>query len=375
MIGTNMLTNFLAIIPDERQQAKVKHPLVTILFTAIVATIGGSDDWEEIEDFVTEKIDWFKKYVNFPFGIPSHDTYERVFRWVNPKIFMQSFLDWTNMISAVVKGGVVAIDGKTMCGTGDGITGKKALHIVSAWSSETGLVLGQIKTSEKSNEITAIPELIDILDIAGCIVTIDAMGTQTKIAEKIVTAKADYVLALKGNQETLQGEVVNFFESADDEKYQEEHKIKTFKEISKGHGRSEIREAYISSDIGWMVDAKKNWKRLTSIGMVKYQREENGKKTVEKRYFICSIEDNAEKFSHVVRKHWGIESMHWVLDVVFNEDSKRVRKDNGPENLSVLLKFAYNYLKKDTTPRKSLKRKRFKASISTSYLESILNLN
>lgn len=369
-----MLVDFLRIIPDERQLAKVKHPLVTVIFTAIVATIAGSEDWEDMEEFVNEKLEWFKKYVEFPYGVPSHDTYERVFRWINPKIFMQSFLDWTNMVSAVVKGSVVAIDGKTMCGSGDDATGKKALHIVSAWCSETGLVLGQVKTSEKSNEITAIPDLLDILDVTGCIVTIDAMGTQTKIAEKIIKSKADYVLALKGNQETLHNEVVKFFESCEDEKYQQEHQIRVFSEITKGHGRNEIRESFITSDIKWMVDARKDWKNLKSIGMVKYQSEKDGQKTTEKRYFICSIEDNAEKFSYIVRKHWGIESMHWVLDVVFNEDSKRIRKDNGPENLSVLLKFAYNYLKKDTTPRKSLRRKRFKASISMDYLESILNL-
>jgi predicted transposase YbfD/YdcC len=345
------IIDFIAIIPDERQLAKVKHPLVTVIFTAIVATIAGCDDWEDMELFVTEKLSWFEKYVGFPNGVPSHDTYERVFRWINPKIFIQSFLDWTNMLSAVVKGSVVAIDGKTMCGSRDEDSGKKALHIVSAWCSETGLVLGQVKTSEKSNEITAIPELLDILDVSGCIVTIDAMGTQTKIDE-----------------------VVRFFENAEDEKFQDEHKIKSFKEITKGHGRNEKREAFITSDIKWMVEAKKDWNKLTSIGMVKYQREENGQKTIEKRYFICSIDDNAEKFSHIVRKHWGIESMHWVLDVVFNEDSKRIRKDNGPENLSVLLKFAYNYLRKDATPRISLRRKRFKASISINYLESILNL-
>jgi predicted transposase YbfD/YdcC len=370
-----MIIDFLRIIPDERQQAKVKHPLITVLFTAIVATIAGSNDWEDIQDFVTEKLEWFKKYVEFPYGVPSHDTYERVFRWINPKIFMQSFLDWTNMVSAVVKGSVIAVDGKTMRGTSDAATGKKALHMVSAWCSETGLVLGQVKTSEKSNEITAIPELLDILDVTGCIVTIDAMGTQTKIAEKIVKSKADYVLALKGNQGTLHNEVALFFENAGDEKYQQDHSIKTFREISKGHGRNEVRETFITSDIKWMADAKKDWKNLTSIGMVTYQREESGQNITDKRYFICSIEDNAEKFSYIVRKHWGIESMHWVLDVVFNEDSKRVRKDHGPENLSVLLKFAYNYLKKDTTPRKSLRRKRFKASISMSYLETILNLN
>jgi predicted transposase YbfD/YdcC len=369
-----MITDFLQIIPDERQQAKVKHPLVTVLFTAIVATVAGADDWECIEYFVGERLEWFKKYVEFPYGVPSHDTYERVFQWVNPKIFMQSFLEWTQMVSAIVKGGVVAIDGKTMCGTGDELAGKKALHVVSAWFSGTGMVLGQVKTSEKSNEITAIPELLDILDVTGTIVTIDAMGTQTKIAEKIIEKKADYVLALKANHETLYNEVVQFFEKADDEKYQVDHGIKTFREITKGHGRNEVRESYITSDIKWMKDAKKHWKNLASIGMVVYQREEKEEKITERRYFICSIEDNPERFAYAVRKHWGIESMHWTLDVAFNEDSKRVRKDNGPENLSILLKFAYNYLKKDETFKKSLKKKRFKASISMNYLEHVLDL-
>lgn len=368
------LIDSLNKIPDERQQAKIKHPLVTLLFSSIVATIAGADDWECIAEFVNERIDWLKKYVEFPYGAPSHDTFERIFKWINPKIMIQTFQEWTLLVSSIVKGGVVAIDGKTMCGTGDKLTGKKALHIVSAWFSETGMVLGQVKTSEKSNEITAIPELLDILDVTGCIITIDAMGTQAKIVEKIVEKEADYVLALKGNHEIMYNEVVEFFKDSNDEKYRQEYSINTFKDVSKGHGRIETREAFITSDIAWMIDAKKDWVNLRSIGMIVYQSEEKEQKVTERRYFICSIDSNAEKFAHAVRKHWGIESMHWSLDMTFNEDSKRVRTDNGPENLAILLKFAYNFLKKDQSYKKSLKKKRFKASLNLSYLEHILDL-
>jgi len=283
------------------------------------------------------------------------------------------FAEWTQIVADIVKGGIVAIDGKTMCGTFDSATGKKALHIVSAWFSETGMVLGQVKTTEKSNEITAIPELLDILDIAGYIVTIDAMGTQKEIAEKIIKKKGDYVLALKGNHPLLYEEVEEFFKEVEDEKYRKEHSINIYQDYNKGHGRIERRTYCITSDIRWM-DAKKEWKKLTSIGMVKYHSEQNGQKKCEKRYFLCSIDDNAQKFANAVRKHWGIESMHWSLDVTFKEDSKRVRKDNAPENLSVLHKFAYNILKLEKSKkRRSLKAKRFKASGSLDYLEKILS--
>lgn len=369
-----MISDFLMIIPDERQEGKVKHPLVSILFTAIVASIAGADDWECIAYFGQERLEWLKKYVNFPNGAPSHDTYERVFQWVNPKIFMQSFLDWSHMISGIVKGGTVAIDGKTMRGTSDELTGKKALHIVSAWFSNNSLVLGQVKTHEKSNEITAIPQLLDILDLTGSIITIDAMGTQKDIAKKIIDKKADYILALKGNQENLHNEVIEFFDNVNDSKFQKEYGIKTHREITKGHGRNEVRTSYITSDTKWMKTAKKEWEGLNSIGMVIYQRTEKDKKITEKRHFICSINDDPERFAFAVRKHWGIESMHWCLDVTFKEDCKRVRKDNGPENLSVLLKFAYNFLKKDLKLKKSLKKKRFIASLNLNYLESILDL-
>ena len=369
-----MIISILEEIPDYRQQGKVRHPLVSLIFTSIVATIAGADDWECIEEFAKERLKWLQKYVSFPNGIPSHDTFERVFRMIDPKLMLQSFQKWTNLFSSIIKGGVVAIDGKTMCGTGDEMNGKKALHIVSAWFSETGMVLGQVKTDEKSNEITAIPELLDILDVAGCIVTIDAMGTQTDIAEKIVGKKADYILNLKANHPLLHEEVVKFFENSQDEGHRSEHKIDTCRQMDKGHGRIECREAFITSEIEWMKEAKKDWKNLKSIGMIVYSRDVGGEKVTERRYFLCSIPASAEKFSNAVRKHWGIESMHWSLDTTFNEDSKRVRKDNAPENLAILLKFAYNYIKKDTTVKKSLKKKRFKASLSMSYLETIMDL-
>jgi predicted transposase YbfD/YdcC len=268
--------------------------------------------------------------------------------------------------------GVIAIDGKTMRGTHDSSSGKKALHIVSAWFSETGMVLGQVKTSEKSNEITAIPQLLDILSIRGNIITIDAMGTQKEIAKKIVDKKGDYVLSLKGNQPTLLKEVELFFREVGSEKYREEYGIKHFRQIDNGHGRVECRDYYITDRIGWM-DARKEWEKLTTIGVAVYSREEKGEKKKERRYFICSIKPDVERFAHAVRNHWGIESMHWSLDITFLEDSKRTRKDNGPENLSVLHKFAYNITRNDKGVKKSLKIKRLRASMSEKYLEKLLS--
>lgn len=280
-------------------------------------------------------------------------------------------MEWTQLVSDIMEGSIVAIDGKTMCGSHDKAAGKKALHIVSAWFSETGLSLGQAKTSEKSNEITAIPELLAILDITGQIVTIDSMGTQKAIAEKIIEKNGDYVLALKGNHPLLYEEVVQFFEPIQDVKFREEYEIISHVEKDQGHGRIEKIEYYITSKIGWL-DARKDWRNLTSIGLVIYNREENGEQKTEKRYYLCSINNKAQQFARAARRHWGIESMHWSLDTTFNEDAKRVRKDNGPENLALLQKFAFNLLKMDTSLKKSLKKKRFMASFNLKYLENVL---
>lgn len=359
-------------VPDIRQQGKVKHILLEIIFIAIVATLGGADDWEEIECFAEEKEEWFRKYLVLEYGIPSHDTFERCFSWINPKIFLQCFMEWTMLVSQIVKGGVVAIDGKTMRGTADVLKGKKALHIVSAWFSETGMVLGQVRTDEKSNEITAIPELLDILDITGCVVTIDAMGTQKNIAEKIIDKKADYVLALKQNHPVLYDEVFRYFEDIIKDRALDRQKIEHYRQFDQGHGRIETRDYYITTDTKWMT-ARMDWKGLSSIGMVVYTSEKNGEKKTEARYMLCSIGSDVNKFAKAVRSHWGIESMHWSLDVTFNEDARRTKKDNAPENLAILHKFALNILKLDKSRKTSLKKKRRIAGWNHEFLESLFS--
>lgn len=365
------IIGFFEKIPDVRQISKVQHPLIEIIYIAIVSTVAGADDWAEIEVFANDKIDWFKKRLLLPYGIPSHDTFERVFRAIDPKIFLQCFMEWTSMVSMVTEGGIVALDGKTMRHTFD--KNKRPLHVVSAWFSETGLVLGQVKTREKSNEIKAIPELLDILSIKGCIVTIDAMGTQKEIAAKIKEKKADYVLSLKGNHPLLNEEVSSYFDTILNDKI-EKSKVKHCRTTNKGHGRIEVRDYYITKDIKWL-ESKNDWVGLKTIGKVVYSKIEDEVKVTDTRYFICSIEDDPDKFAYAVRNHWGIESMHWSLDVTFMEDSKRVRKDNAPENLSILLKMAFNIIKTDTSIKKSMKTKRRKAGWNLDFLEQLLTCN
>lgn len=357
-------------IPEQRQEAKVLHSLVDIIFIAIVSTLAGAEDWTDMEDFATKREEWFRKYIPLRNGIPSHDTIQRVFQWIPPKKFLQCFIEWTQMIACIAKGGIVAIDGKTMRRTFDSLTGKKALHIVSAWFSENKIVLGQYATDEKSNEITAIPELLDLLDITGCIVTVDAMGTQKEIAEKIVGKKADYVMALKGNHRLLYEEVKGFFGEIKTPKDLQEYEVEKHEEIEKGHGRIETRQYYLVRQINWL-DAREDWKELEAIGMVVYTSEKSGQNVMETRYYLTSIKD-IQKFANAARSHWGVESMHWTLDVTFNEDKKRTRKDNSPENLALLLRWAYNILKLDKSNKKSLRRKRLEAGWDMNYLEKIL---
>jgi predicted transposase YbfD/YdcC len=365
---------YFGIIRDVRQEKKVRHKLIDILFIAVIGTIARTEDWEDIAAFAAVKEDWFRKFLELPNGIPSHDTIERVFKWINPKEFQACFINWMKEIVELSAGTIVAIDGKTMRGAFDGEDKKSPIHIVSAWASQNGVVLGQVKTSEKSNEITAIPELLELLAIKDCIVTIDAMGCQKDIAEKIIKKKADYVLALKGNQGNFHKDVVEFFEDAEKDNFNNvDHKFhRTF---DKGHGRNEIRKYYLVEDITWLP-MNKEWKGLKSIGMAIRECERKGVKTIERRYFISSLNCSAKKFAEAVRKHWGIESMHWSLDVTFSEDKSRVRKDFGPENLAMLKRIALNMLKKVQSVKKtSLKLKRFQALISESYLEQVINEN
>jgi predicted transposase YbfD/YdcC len=360
-------------LPDERQEWKVKHKLVDILFIAVVCTIADCDDWEEMEWIAQAKEKWFRKYIELPNGIPSHDTIERVFSWLDPVAFRLAFQNWLAAAMGVMAPGCISIDGKTMRGTKDVL--KSGAHVVNALFSENGLVLGQVFTNEKSNEITAIPELLDILDVAGQIITIDAAGTQTKIAAKIIEKQGDYVLALKGNQKNLFEDVQFFFESETAKGTKSDFNIAKVSRSEKGHGRIEKRTYYMTDEIDWLTQ-KGDWKGLRSIGMVRRTATDTatGVITEEVRYYISSLSGEIDRFAYAVRQHWGVESMHWCLDMTWNEDGRRSRKNNSAKNLAQLIRFAYDIIKKTGKPDKMpLKRLRKQALMDDKYLEKLIS--
>lgn len=366
---------YFGVIYDPRQEGKVRHKLIDVIFIAVAATICKCDEWEDMEAWAAEREEWLRKYLELPNGIPSRYTIERVFDIIDSKQFEKCFVQWMKEVTQIKEDTVIAIDVKTMCGTADKKNNKKAVHIVSAWCNSNKLIIGQVKTEEKSNEIIAIPELLDMLFIKGSIVTIDAMGCQKDIAEKIVNDnKADYVLALKDNHKTLCNEVEEYFKDAQEEIVKNEN-IESYRTIEKGHERIEERIYYYSTDIKWM-QVKDDWTKLNGIGMVVRRCEENGQKTEEYRYYIGSV-SNVTDFSQAVRKHWGIESAHWSLDVTFREDDNRTRTGNAPQNLALLKRLTLNMVKKDEEryPKKSLKARRFQALLSLEYLEYILFIN
>ena len=363
------------IIFDSRQEGKVQHKLIDILFIAVAASLSNCNDWEDMEEWAEIREDWLRKYLELPNGIPSQYTIARVFDVIDPKQFEKCFVEWMKKVTQVKEGTVVAIDGKSMCGTAEKSKGKRAIHIVSAWSSGDKLILGQVKTDEKSNEITAIPELLDMLFIKGSIVTIDAMGCQKDIAKKIVEEKkADYVLSLKENHPLLHQEVSEYFKDVEEVDFKDE-KIEQYRTLEKGHGRIEERLYYYSTDVNWM-QSKEDWKKLNGIGMVIRRCEVNGKHTEERAYHLGSVK-TASDYASGVRLHWGIESTHWSLDVTFRDDANRTRKGQAPQNLTLLKRMSLNMMKKDTQryPKKALKRKRFMALMHTEYLEYIFAIN
>lgn len=381
---------------DSRQEGKVRHELIDLLFITVSAVISGCNDWEEIYIWANAEInvEWLKKYIELLNGPPSFSTIKRLFNIINPVQFEKCFVDWMKAVIDLPEKDIVSIDGKTMRGSQEKITSQKAIHIVSALCKSNGLVLGQVKTDEKSNEITAIPELLDLLYIEGCIVTIDAMGTQREIVEKIVNEnKAYYVLSLKGNQGNLHKEVEDYFNSLEEDGIlqdlkHDDNEVKTmtkeakesglmfFETKEKGHGRIETRTYYYSTDTEWMFDAKKDWPELNGIGMVNREIIINDEVTTEKSFYIGSVNDITD-FSDAVRSHWGIESMHWSLDVTFRDDENRTRKGNAPQNMAVLKKIAFNTVlaDKEKYPKKSKKSKRLLALLDQDYRDYLLNLN
>ena len=343
-----------------RQYGYLQHKLVTIVVVAFCAIICGAEDYEDIEDFGKIREAWLSKFLILENGIPDKDTFRRVFERLNPSEVAECLYGWLE--NREVAGKTVNIDGKTICGSKS--VAHKAYHVVSAWVSENQITLGEIVVDKKSNEITAIPRLLDLVDVEEAIVTIDAMGTQTKIAKKIIEKKADYCLALKGNHSDLHDDVRFYFEN---------QTVNT-KSVTreKDHGRIEKREYFLETDIDWLSQ-KADWKGLSAIGAVRSTVIENDLTRVETRYFITSL-TGVERFADSVRKHWSIENqLHWQLDVTFGEDRAKARKDNAPLNWNVMRKTALPLLRNaDVGKKQSIKRKMFMAALDVSFLEKIL---
>jgi predicted transposase YbfD/YdcC len=365
------ILNHFSVISDHRVDRTKKHSLINIIVIAICAVICGADSFVEIEEFGNSSIDWLKTFLHLENGIPSHDTFGRVFSLIDPNEFKKCFLNWIKEVSKITNGEIVSIDGKTVRRSYDKRSNKSAIHLVSAWANANSLVLGQVKVDSKSNEITAIPELLKLLEIKGCIVTIDAMGCQKKIATAIVNKEADYILALKGNQGNLYQETVEFFENAQTKNFEGmEHESHVTKE--KGHGREEIREYRMVRDIDWLP-SKNEWTKLNSIGMVIATRIIDNNITTDVRYYISSLKNGIQEFANGVRSHWGIENkLHWVLDVQLREDDSRIRKENAPENFSILRHVALNLLRQEKSLKRGIKTKRLKAAVDCKYREKVL---
>lgn len=368
------LISELSNINDPRIDRRKYHKLIDILVITTCASICGASTWNAIEQYGHSKYEWLKTFLELPNGIPSHDTIRRVFIIMNPDEFRIAFINWVESTTTLLPGSGIHIDGKTLRRSHDKTNGKAAIHMVSAWASEVNMVLGQLKTEEKSNEITAIPELLDLLDISGCIITIDAMGCQKKIADKIIDKGGDYALSLKKNHANLHDDVELFFQDGKKTNF-EDIPHRYHETVDGDHGRVEIRRHWVTCDINWLED-KALWRGLNSIGMVERERHIGDEVTSETSYYLLSQEYDGETFAKSIRKHWEVENkLHWGLDVSFREDECRKRAGNAAENFAMVRHIALNLLKQENSMKKSINTKRLQAGWDNTYLMKVLGVN
>ena len=362
-------------LEDPRIDRTKLHRLVDIVVIAICGVICGGDTWVEVESFGQAKHNWLKTFLELPNGIPSHDTFGRVFGALDPDQFRTCFLNWITAVSTVTEGQVIAIDGKTLRRSHDKALGKGAIVMVSAWATANHLVLGQVKVDDKSNEITAIPELLQALEVSGCIITIDAMGCQKEIAADIVSQKADYLLALKENQARLYEDVKLLFDDLEASAFKA-YAYDHHRTVNKGHGRIEIRQCWTISDPGLLpyLRGATEWEKLRSVVKVQAERRVGQDRSVEERYYLSSLAGNADRTLEATRTHWQIENgLHWVLDIAFREDESRIRKEHGAQNFAILRHIATNLLKQEKTAKMGVKAKRLRAGWDEDYLLKVLS--
>jgi predicted transposase YbfD/YdcC len=368
------LIRAFADLEDPRQTHKVKHNLQEVIALAIIAVLSNAQSWTQIEAFGQAKEAWLRHWLALENGIPTHDTIQRVFQALSADALMCCFGEWTAQVMAATEGRFVAVDGKTLRGSHDSAHGQKALHLVRAWATEQGVLLGQQRVDAKTNEITAIPDVLAMLALKGCIVTIDAMGCQTDIAAQIRKQEADYVLALKENQKTLYQHTVDWFDFAERTDFRHLAAHDYARTVNKAHGRVEVRECWLMTDMPLITEFREQlgWTGLRSLVKIRRTRTAQGVSSVDTAYYITSLTHHADTVLTAVRRHWAVENeCHWILDVVFDEDRSRIRLGESPENFSLIRQLALSILKQDKS-NGSLNSKRFRAALDDDFRLSLL---
>jgi len=374
MLPETSILAYFAELDDPRIEKNQKHPLINVITIAIVGVICGADTWVDIERYGKAKQEWLGTFLDLKNGIPSHDTFGRVFRWLDAEQFQAQFIAWTQHIGELTAGQLVSLDGKKLRRSHDQQHERDGIWMVSAWAGENRMVLGQTKVDEKSNEITAIPELLSALDVTGCVVTIDAMGTHSDIAQKIVKAQADYILPVKENRGTMYEDMVMLFDGFEAENYAAVS-FDTAKQVSEGHDRREIRQCWVVAEPDYRAYLRRSgvWPKLTMLAKLLTVRITPKKTEVSVRYFISSWSASAQAFLKRIREHWQIENgLHWVLDIAFREDESRIRMDHAPQNMTALRHMALNLLKQDTSVKVGIAAKRKMAGWDNNYLLKVV---